>query len=839
MSFSIVASVGSGAAACSNSNFDLYSTASFAEKMTSLSDLNSELLKSSGFRLAWKYNATVLKNFVDSLVENSGDIKEGTLVSQLTANARLIIVANDALYQIGKIPGYHWITEKLRIQASNFQLYNPDSWSSDNLPNTLDIFARFVSSWMQEINDWGLSITFFENKNTEPGAPVVYVPWHGINAPIGLRININQKIVSYNGEIQIGSSNPNAIHYKADGTPWEIYPGIEDQNYIYQGWVSGTDIISIDGMIKDTEDAAIASDALIYTPSSIDLINNKLSDFAVDDIINEFTDVFKSELEDSILNNPIYLGDGTKNQNVIDRINNAPFMTLFKVMLGRRNMEDGHWKKIYGNVDIDSDEEKIQQMTLISDSLWDDVMTFVDSIESVGNHELSGEDQDNVDLLRKWKKEDYGVFDTDNRNIENHAQELEDAIKALLESSRQFINDDHEYYALNVSHIINVQAFFYNGDGVKLFTDIDLTLYGNNDDYNFGVYMFGTDPTFDKNNILQFISEHSNQIYHPDDNETPGKVADRGFKNVSVHQRFKKEEEEEGTMWTNYNAYADANWPWATVHDKYTLVGADILNPKTLPALASKYSDLGDPTQTDWFDDDSNGYLKKMGLTTGKDITLGSFASLFSRAVRGKINRIFTFNPEKGTMPIWNINNKFSVSADVSLTAGDKTTGVITYDKSKPYNYDDDIAFSDIIAAKGVNQGKQILFPTEFVGQGTTQGATPVSDIRSKLYHYGYDEEAIKLVDYNILYGKANSSGEVTSEQFTYDYIKHNQQILTDNRTAINGYKAFIRTTTQSKTPIPDSLKYALKNFYQYWVLCNPDKEGHGYNPNAGACKEE
>jgi hypothetical protein len=66
----------------------------------------------------------------------------------------------------------------------------------------------------------------------------------------------------------------------------------------------------------------------------------------------------KSELEDSILNNPIYLGDGTKNQNVIDRINNAPFMTLFKVMLGRRNMEDGHWKNIYGNVDIDSDEEK-------------------------------------------------------------------------------------------------------------------------------------------------------------------------------------------------------------------------------------------------------------------------------------------------------------------------------------------------------------------------------------------------------------------------------------------------------------------------------------------------
>jgi hypothetical protein len=102
------------------------------------------------------------------------------------------------------------------------------------------------------------------------------------------------------------------------------------------------------------------------------------------------------------------------------------------------------------------------------------------------------------------------------------------------------------------------------------------------------------------------------------------------------------------------------------------------------------------------------------------------------------------------------------------------------------------------------------------VGQGTTQDATPVSDIRSKLYKNGYDEEKIKLVDYNILYGKANSSGEVTSEQFTYDYIKHNQQILTDNRTAINGYKAFIRTTTQSKTPIPDSLKYALKNFYQY-----------------------
>jgi hypothetical protein len=158
-------------------------------------------------------------------------------------------------------------------------------------------------------------------------------------------------------------------------------------------------------MTKDTEDAAIASDALIYTPSSIDLINNKLSDFAVDDIINEFTDVFKSELEDSILNNPIYLGDGTKNQNVIDRINNAPFMTLFKVMLGRRNMEDGHWKNIYGKVDIDSDEEKIQQMTLISDSLWDDVMTFVDSVESVmGSQELSGEDQDNVGLLRDWKE---------------------------------------------------------------------------------------------------------------------------------------------------------------------------------------------------------------------------------------------------------------------------------------------------------------------------------------------------------------------------------------------------------------------------------------------------
>jgi hypothetical protein len=168
MSFSIVASVGSGAAACSNSKFDLYSTASFAEKMTSLSDLNSDITKIKRLSLGVKYNATVLKNFVDSLVENSGDIKEGTLVSQLTANARLIIVANDALYQIGKIPGYHWITEKLRIQASNFQLYNPDSWSSDNLPNTLDIFARFVSSWMQEINDWGLSITFLKIKTPNP-----------------------------------------------------------------------------------------------------------------------------------------------------------------------------------------------------------------------------------------------------------------------------------------------------------------------------------------------------------------------------------------------------------------------------------------------------------------------------------------------------------------------------------------------------------------------------------------------------------------------------------------------------------------------------------------------
>lgn len=842
LSLSLVSSIGAEVVACNN-NADLYSTVSFGEKISSLKQISGSLLQKSGIQVSSFYNQQVLDDFVNGVKigifgsaedpVGDDDGSKAALFNKLEENARGIFFANDFLYQVGKVPGYHWVTERLRVQSTKFNLfYKGDELGLNWNVKDLDIFTRFVSSWMG-FDDWGLSVTFFDaNKD----------PWHGDDNPAFARINVNQRAVSVNGKIDPNESIQNAIHLDKNGKEYPIYPSLEDQGYIYQGYVYGTDLIDMSGILSETENESAQIDLLSYTPSAFDIINNTMSNATVDDIINSFSDDFKKDVDDMLNNNPIYLGDETDNKKVVARFSNVALVSLFKAVLTRREMEDDHWKGIYAKLEELSKEDdiKISVITRISDNVWDDISAFLK--QSKLTDDFSTPDYTNdqykndIQLLQDWKEKDYNDSTKDNKDIESHIDELSAALNRLIWNTRTAF-DDEEQYNVCVSRIINVLPFFYQGtdlSSIKRLDNIDLTEYGNNNDYNFAELIFGSSSDINNMKDPNWITEHAKQLYSPDLGTTRPKMADRGFKNVSVRKRFIGND----SLFSKYNQLMNLHYrTWMLEYGDDSVVATSPLSPGAAKNVSEKY-DVSNPTNVEWFNEAFESLLKQNKIEGhGEEINLQMLGQNYDSNIRALVQKYFTFDESSKSMLIWNLNNgnDYSLSSDRSLKGDDNKHGAIKYDPNNPFNYDDDIAFSDVAGMNSkINGYNNPLYATEWTNVDS-DGKT-LSQFRSRVLENGFNDhpyaksDGINPVEFKIIIGSVNSYGEMTSEQNNYARFTSQPSIINN----AESYVSFVQTDFRDKDSAGQPYADAVRKFWEYWVWKNPDKEGVGYNPNAG-----
>lgn len=841
MSVAIISSTSGGVIAC-NKSADLYSTISFGEKVSSLKELNGDLLRKSGMSLSSFYADDVLEGFVNGVriglfgetdptadTDDKDDAKDN-LFEKLKENARGIFFSNDFLFQLSKVPGYHWIIERIREQSAKFDLYyhGTERGKTWTFKDSLDTFSRFISSWMSR-NDWGVSVTFFDQAK---------MPWHGAENPEYARININQRVLVEGGSVVESESILSALHADANGK-YQVFPGLSDQGYIYQGYVYGTDLINIhDIMSEDTNESA-QIDLLSYTPSAYDIVNNSMSNATVDDIISNFSGQFTKDVDDMLTNNPIYFGDETKNKDVLARFSNTSFVTLFKVVLTRREMESEGWKNIYAQLgdDYKDDESKISVITGISNTVWNDISILLSSKIIPDNTDFGDYKKEQVAadkaLLKDWMGKDKNNSIKENKEIEDHIDELAQALLRLAHNTRTNFTNSEEYQVCQ-SAIINVLPFFYQGTdltSIKRLDEIDLTEYGNNNDYNFAELIFGSVSDLSHISDKDWMLEHQKQLYNPDLTNSGAKMADKGFKNVSVRKRFSGSNSifsQVNTIWnTTYR-------PWMVSYSPDSIVATPPLNPGTAKQMSDKgYGDkVANPTDPSWFNEGFSSFLKQNGIEGhGEDITLSMLGQNYDSNIRALVQKYFTF--ENDSMMIWNINgsNDFGLSADRKLDGAGQNHASVKYDSKKPYDFDDDIAFSDIAGLHSSNGNKNPLVATEW---NSISDKNAVSSFRNRVYEMGFNDlphnnGGINPVQFNVIFGSVNSFGEATNQPINYSTILEDKSLLNNSVS----YDSFVQTNLRGTNDVGQPYADAIQKFWEYWVWKNPDKKD-GYNPNAG-----
>jgi hypothetical protein len=840
LSFSLVSSVSAEVIAC-NSSADLYSTISFGEKISSLKNLDGNLLRKNGVMASSFYADDVLQGFIDAVKvgiygnndpvtsekDDPDNNSKDELFEQLENNARGIFFANDFLYQVGKIPGYHWITERLRIQSSQFDLFykGDELGKSWNIKDSMDIFARFISSWMSRDN-WGISVTFFDNNKD---------PWHGNGNPAFARINVNQRVIVEKGKINLEESMPNAVH---DGP---VFPGLDDQGYIYQGYVFGSDLINISECVSDRENESAQIDLLSYTPSAFDIVNNIMASATVDDIIKNFSKNFMDDVDNMLTKDPIYLGDETKNKSVVARFQNISFNTLFKVVLTRREMAAEGWKNIYAQLEnLKDDTAKLAVITSVSNKLWGDIAKFIglDNVINFSSKDYSNDQvKSDIQLLSNWMAKDVRDNDLENKEIENHIDELSAALMRLINNTRTSF-DDEEQYNICVSKTINVLPFFFKGNDYNSIDRVDkadLTEFGNNDDYNFADLIFGRSGDISKISDPSWIQEHMKQLYNPDLTTSKAKMADRGFKNVSVRKRVSGS----NSILSEYNTLFNTSYrQWMITYGADSTVATSPLSPGVAKNMSEgKYgNDVANPTKTDWFNEGFEIFLKQNGIEDhGEQINLQMLGQNYDSNIRALIQKYFTFDDNTKSMLIWNINNQgdLGLSSDRKLDGPGQNHVQVKYDSSKPYDFDDDIAFSDVAGMHSkINYGKNPMYATEWTDFNNGRS---ISNFRNRVVENGYndlpyEQHGINPIEFKIAIGSVNSYGETTSDPFGYSAFMKNNSLI-DGATS---YVSFVQTDLRDDGSKGQPYADAVRKFWEYWVWKNPDKEGQGYNPNAG-----
>ncbi|AGR41403.1 hypothetical protein [Spiroplasma taiwanense] len=736
LSFSTISVV-----AC-NSGLGTFSNYTDEEKMVGIRNLTKDMLESNGVKIKRGISNDDIDALIEAfdlteLIENNEDSDIAIL---LKSSLTMYVMSNALLNEISsKIPGYGWISTKLSWQSQ---------WGLKDLIDKGKIGAsNNVSGWMPSLNSWSLSVTFLNEDKTG---------WAGDNLPVYARININKKLVATkDGEVcteqnyqSLGCSdysNPEGVWGNGEFLSRETVQH-DRVGSIYQGFVSSSELLSLENIFVD-EIGKIAPGVINYSPSATDFVNNLIYSL---DFTNILLAASKKEVEEQFNNylneEPIFLSEGLETTDVYLRFKNQLYIVLFSQALNRRNLTNDDGTQLFTDDDLEYSKILMTKMfndlqesleEILKTNLIQEILDFKENLENIYN-------VDQETGLSQGEIQDFKV-------------KLQEVIKISREannSSSKEYNFAKEELSLNLfkkNAITNVQeSLSYN----EQYLD-----FGYNDDYKFEIQYYGR-----SNSEIG----RDERWYKPDEYKIQDFIADSGFKNIYLENRFISD----SSLISKYNYEINANSKFSVDPFGFNIVNNDVSQTmldslKEAISFGDSGSDLSNVTSSSW--------------------RIYHLVSLMNKKLNEEINSVFNvdFDPVNGqinqTPKIWDKN--------ISLDGIAKSME----------NRDDDIAFGYLF--------KQKEIPLAILDVNSNQE----SNFSQEIYQYGLSVIDNKIsFDFNIFYGKTNSYGK------RYDEIIDFTNWWKDSERALGTLKVIININD-------NSIINELKSYWEDNVMKNQD----------------
>ncbi|WP_342259007.1 hypothetical protein [Spiroplasma endosymbiont of Dioctria linearis] len=662
------------------------------EKIMSIYNLTTKDLVKNGVKIKTLVSPEDIDAVIESL-ELSEIVNKNPNGSLLKSSLGVFIMSNQLLNEISsKVPGYGWISNKLTWQSQ---------WSIKDLMAREDLsLFNNVSGWMykgkeEDNSKWSLSVTFLNEDKTG---------WNGVEPAKYARININRKLVADDfGTVDGNLSNKDVVYggNTANAQDSFLNPNNPKLGVIYQGYANSSKLIDLEKILSD-DIGTIPIGFFNYSPSATDFVNNKiiLLDFA-----NKVLQASKKEIEESLndylLNNPIYLGEGLVVEEINNIIKNQIYIILMTNSIDRENLRDKEGKPLF------VDEAEQAESLIIVKSMINKLKKLCEQMLLSYNTKSNSQNIEKlINMLNTIQNED-GRFRTVNK------KDFKETLKLVIENSRDE-NDPNSY-----------QKAFYNGELNAILFKVEdqsgqqnpLTLindyldFGFNDQYKFKVQYWGNSTP---------ISGGEDQWYSPDDQRSKDEyIADKGFRNIFLKHRFdnSKNSEDSAQLLKNYEE---------KVGITYDIFDFDesIANPTDQQIEVKMLEKLKEAIKLD-----PEGSIENV---TADSWRIYHLMALINSRANEKIKSLLSYDK----------NNKIGIhEGNISLDYWNKTPG----DFAKA---DDDIAFAQLIKE---NQVPLIVTDQKYNSSNTN---------RKDIYNSGVESIWTNKLELNIYVGQTNIYGK-------------------------------------------------------------------------------
>ncbi|AGR42281.1 lipoprotein [Spiroplasma diminutum] len=504
---SLTAFTSSTVVAC-NGGLDMSLKYSDQQKINSIYNLKTEDLTKNGVKINQLINSEDIDKIFESLGLNEivANHPEGAIIKK---SIGIYIMANQFLNEISsKVSGYGWIANKLTWQSQ---------WAiKDMLKDGSTSIFNNVSGWMTDKNNqWSLSVTFLDEDK---------MGWNGVNPLKYARININRMLVSDSaGFVEKESSNYEGI-YGTDPNVQSgfINPNNQELGVIYQGFANSSRLLDLSEILNETP-GSIPVGFFNYSPSVADFVNNKIINLDFGNLILQNSkQEIEYQLNEYLLDNPIYIGEGLNYSQIDDIIKNQIYLVLISNAIDRENLENENGGPLFDQ------DEKEEAATLLPAM----VSKLQISLENLSKNDwITQETKVEIEainsILEDVIKNKYNFINPDQKD------QFKLHFKQIIINSRN-LNDPNsgqfKFYVGDISATLYKAATSTPDNNEILSSESAYTNFGYDSSYKFKVYYWSK---------VTPITGKENQWYSPDDLRPKNEyISDKGFRNIFWSNRF-------------------------------------------------------------------------------------------------------------------------------------------------------------------------------------------------------------------------------------------------------------------------------------------------------------
>ncbi|WP_339033641.1 hypothetical protein [Spiroplasma endosymbiont of Cantharis rufa] len=662
------------------------------EKIMSIYNLTTKDLVKNGVKIKTLVSSEDIDAVIKAL-DLSEIVNENPNGNLIKSSLGVFIMSNQLLNEISsKVPGYGWISNKLTWQSQ---------WSIKDLMAREDLsLFNNVSGWMykgkeEDDSKWSLSVTFLNEDKTG---------WNGVEPAKYARININRKLVADAfGTVNGDFSNRNVVYggNTANAQDSFLNPNNPELGVIYQGYANSSKLIDLKDILSD-DIGTIPIGFFNYSPSATDFVNNKI---ILLDFVNKVLQASKKEIEESLnnylLNNPIYLGEGLAVEEINNIIKNQIYIILMTNSIDRENLRDKEGKPLF------VDEAEQAESLIIVKSMINKLKKLCEQmLLSYNTNSDSQNIEKLVNMLNTIQIEDCR-FKTVNK------KDFKETLKLVIENSRDQ-NNPNSYQKAFYKGEVNATLFKVEDQSSQqkpLTLITDYLDFGFNDQYKFKVQYWGNSTP---------ISGGEDQWYSPDDQRNKDEyIADKGFRNIFLSHRFdnSKNSNDSAQLLKKY----DEN-----VGITYDIFDFDesIANPTDEQIEAKMLEKLNEAIKLD-----PEASIENV---TADSWRIYHLMALINSKANEKIKSLFSYDK----------NNAIGIHEEnISLDYWNKAPG----DFAKA---DDDIAFAELIKE---NEVPLIVTDQKYNSSNTN---------REDIYNSGVESIWTNKLELNIYAGKTNIYGK-------------------------------------------------------------------------------